>query len=50
MIVNDSNEIWEFVGKNGETIVVNPNDAYDPVNQQVLTLKKSSVPIEESNQ
>jgi hypothetical protein len=50
MIVNDSTEVWEFVGKNGVTIVVNPNDAYDPVNQQVLTIKKSQPEIENSNQ
>lgn len=50
MIVNDSNEVWEFIGKDGITIIVNPNDAYDPVNQQVLTIKKSQPNKENSNQ
>ena len=43
MIINDSNEIWEIVGKDGITIVVKPNDAYDPVTKEVFTIKKPLV-------
>ena len=40
MIINDSDQTWELIGKDGITIIVKPNDAYDPVTQQVLTIKK----------
>ena len=42
MIVNDSDQIWEIVAKDGITIIVKPNDAYDPVTKEVFTIKKPS--------
>jgi len=43
MIINDSNEIWEIIGANGITIIVKPNDAYDPATKEVFTIKKPTV-------
>tara|TARA_Y100001970_G_C14074892_1_gene771451 strand:+ start:97 stop:228 length:132 start_codon:yes stop_codon:yes gene_type:complete len=40
MIVNDSDKIWEIRRKDGLTIIVKPNDAYDPVTKEVYTIKK----------
>ena len=42
MIVNDSDKTWEIVTPNGITIIVKPNDAYDPVTKEVFTIKKPS--------
>lgn len=42
MIINDSNENWEIILQNGITIIVKPNEGYDPLNKQVLTINKPS--------
>lgn len=43
MIINDSNETWEIVGKDGITVIVKPNDVYDPITKEVFTIKKPQV-------
>ena len=40
MIVNDSNKTWEIVTKDGITIIIKPNEAYETSTGQILTIKK----------
>lgn len=42
MIINDSTTDWEIVKPDGLTIVVKPNEAFDPNTQEVLTINKPS--------
>ena len=42
MIINDSSKDWEIVKPDGITIIVKPNEAYDPITKEVLTINKPS--------
>jgi len=42
MIINDSDKDWTITKSDGMTIIVKPNEAYDPSTEQVLTIEKPS--------
>lgn len=40
MIINDSNKTWEIITKDGITIILEPNEAYEPEIAQVVKISK----------
>lgn len=42
MIINDSDKTWEIVTSDGITIILEPNEGYEPEIGQVVKISKDS--------
>lgn len=42
MIINDSDKTWEIIVKDGRTIILQPNEGYEPEIGQVVKISKDS--------
>lgn len=40
MIINDSSNNWSIVRPDGVTIIIKPNQAYEPEIGQIVTIEK----------